>query len=223
MTKNIFTRRTAHSHAVVNRTVTSSALGAVVATLVAAPALAHHPFGGAAPKTVLQGLLSGIGHPIIGFDHLTFVVAVGLLAAVARRGLIVPAAFVIATLIGTGAHIAGLDLPAPELVISASVVVFGLLAAAGDQPNSLAVAGLAALAGVFHGYAYGEAVVGAELAPLIAYLAGFAVAQGAIAFVAYCLSKRTVSKNKTAGLISVRHAGFAVSGAGAALLSGLLV
>ena len=30
---------------------------------------------------MLHGLLSGIGHPIIGFDHLAFVIAVGLIAA----------------------------------------------------------------------------------------------------------------------------------------------
>jgi urease accessory protein len=40
---------------------------------------------------------------------------------------------------------------------------------------------LAALAGLFHGYAYGEAVVGAGMDPIMAYLAGLCLIQMAIA------------------------------------------
>ena len=36
---------------------------------------------------------------------------------------------------------------------------------------------LFAVAGLFHGYAYGEAIVGAETAPLAAYFLGFALIQ----------------------------------------------
>ena len=38
-------------------------------------AIAHHPMGGNTPSTLWEGLLSGVGHPIIGFDHLAFIVA----------------------------------------------------------------------------------------------------------------------------------------------------
>lgn len=221
MKRFLLTRRATANR--LNQTVASSVIGAGMLSLLAMPALAHHPFSGTAPKTFLEGLLSGMGHPVIGFDHLAFVVAIGLLAAVVRKGLIVPTAFVIATLAGTGLHLTGLNLPAAELVIAGSVVVFGLLAVMGERLNPLTVAGLAAVSGVFHGYAYGEAVVGAEATPLVAYLIGFAAVQGAIAFGTYRLSKRAVNKNQMAGLVSVRHAGFVVLGAGAAFLGGLLV
>lgn len=46
-------------------------------------ALAHHAMGGQLPQTFGQGLLSGIGHPVIGVDHFAFVVAVGIVAALA--------------------------------------------------------------------------------------------------------------------------------------------
>ncbi|MEL7333447.1 MAG: HupE/UreJ family protein, partial [Cyanobacteria bacterium J06560_2] len=186
------------------------------------PAIAHHPFGGSAPQTILQGVLSGMGHPVIGLDHLAFVVAAGLLATVVAGGWRVPATFVLATVAGTGLHLAGLNLPAPELVISLSVLVFGALAVVRDRLNPPVVMLLAALAGVFHGYAYGEAVVGAEATPLAAYLLGFVGVQGVIVYAAYWLAQRSVNKNQTAGLISVRHAGFMVLGAGAAFLGGLL-
>ncbi|MEL7329242.1 MAG: HupE/UreJ family protein [Cyanobacteria bacterium J06559_1] len=203
------------------RTV-ASAVGALAAMAIALPAYAHHPFGGSAPQTLMQGFLSGLGHPVIGLDHLAFVIAAGLLAAVVVGGRWVPMAFIGATLAGTGLHLVGLDLPAAELVISTSVVIFGGLAVMRDRLNPVVVCLLAAIAGLFHGYAYGEAVMGAQASPLVAYLIGFAGVQGAIAYVAYLFSRRAIDKNKTVGLVSVRHAGFAVLGAGVAFLGGLV-
>ena len=191
--------------------------------LAAAPALAHHPFGGKAPQTIFEGFLSGIGHPVLGLDHLAFVIAIGLIAAVIRRGFTIPLSFLLAALVGTGLHLSGLNLPAAELVISGSVLVFGILATMGRQLSPPTVVILAAIAGIFHGYAYGEAVVGAEPTPLIAYLIGFSLVQSAIALTAYLISKRTLSQNQTAGFVSVRSAGFIICGAGAAFLGNLLV
>ena len=54
---------------------------ALAAALAAEPALAHHVMGGAMPATFGQGLLSGLGHPIIGLDHLAALVGAGLVAA----------------------------------------------------------------------------------------------------------------------------------------------
>ena len=193
-----------------------------IVLLMGAPASAHHPSGGNTPITFVQGFLSGVGHPVIGLDHLAFVIAVGLLAAVLSRGLWVPIAFVLATVAGTGVHLAELNLPAPELVISVSVLLFGALAVVRNRLNAVVVVLLAAIAGVFHGYAYGEAVVGAEATPLVAYLIGFAGVQGVIAYLSYFLAQRAVNKDQNSGLISVRHAGFMILGAGAAFLGGLV-
>ncbi len=184
--------------------------------------LAHHPFGGSAPNNIFEGILSGAGHPVIGLDHLAFVIAAGLLAAIVVGGWRIPAAFVVATLAGTALHLANLDLPIVEAAISISVLLFGALAVMPGRLNPAVVILLTALAGVFHGYAYGEAVVGAEPTPLLAYLVGFAGVQGAIATITYLLSKRAISQNQTTGLISVRHAGFAVLGVGIAFVGGLI-
>ena len=197
-------------------------LAAIATLLLATPALAHHPFGGEAPQTVFQGLLSGLGHPVIGLDHLAFVIAVGLLAAVLRRRTL-PIVFLLAAVVGTGLHLAELNLPAPEVVISGSVLLFGLLAVTRRQLNAPTVMASAALAGIFHGYAYGEAIIGAEPMPLMAYLAGFTLIQGAIAYTSYFLSQRSLNRDRSAGVIPVRQAGFAICGAGAAFLGSLLV
>ncbi len=203
--------------------LTRGGLAAIAPLLLAAPAMAHHPFGGEAPKNILQGLLSGLGHPVIGLDHLAFVIAVGLLAAVLRRGMLVPIVFLLAAVAGTGLHLAELTLPAPELVISASVLLFGLLAVTCRPLNTPAVMALAAIAGIFHGYAYGEAIIGAEPMPIAAYLAGFTGIQGAIAYATYFLSQRLLNQDRAAGMVSVRQAGFVICGAGAAFLGNLLV
>ena len=57
------------------------ALAAAMILTTTSAALAHHPLGGMTPTSFTEGFLSGIGHPVIGFDHLAFVIAVGLIAA----------------------------------------------------------------------------------------------------------------------------------------------
>ena len=183
------------------------------------PASAHHPFGEQTPGNFVEGFLSGLGHPVIGLDHLVFVVATGLLAAIQPQGLMIPIAFVVTALAGTGIHLMGLDLPAPEIVISASVVLFGGLLATKHRLNWLLVTGLGAIAGLFHGYAYGEAIVGAEPSPLVAYLSGFTLIQLAIALAAYGIAKVVTRKAAEQPALSLRFSGFAIGGAGAAFLS----
>src|SRR5215510_12231222 len=38
-------------------------------SLFATSAFAHHVMGGKTPSTFVEGLLSGVGHPVIGPDH----------------------------------------------------------------------------------------------------------------------------------------------------------
>lgn len=156
-------------------------------------AIAHHPLQGRIPNNFLEGFLSGLGHPLIGLDHLTFVIASGLIAVGKLGNLIIPTSFVIATLIGTIIHLFSWDLPIPEIVIATSVIIWGLLLAVKNNPaifNQKVQASLpiiAALAGIFHGYAYGESIIGAEMTPLSAYLLGFTIIQLVIAFVAFII------------------------------------
>jgi len=62
----------------------------------AQPALAHHLMGGKMPTTFGEGILSGLGHPIIGIDHFAAIVAVGCLAAAHRAAPALAIAFVVA-------------------------------------------------------------------------------------------------------------------------------
>ncbi len=62
------------------------------------PAAAHHALGGTRPTTLVEGFFSGLAHPVIGWDHLAFIIAAGLLAAVINKGIMLPAAFVLTSM-----------------------------------------------------------------------------------------------------------------------------
>ncbi|MBR8829464.1 MAG: HupE/UreJ family protein [Gomphosphaeria aponina SAG 52.96 = DSM 107014] len=163
-------------------------------------AMAHHAFGGETPDNFMKAFLSGLAHPVIGIDHLGFVVASGLIAAGQTLGFFIPVAFVFTALVGTGIHVLAINLPFPELMISASVIAFGVLLAIskgqGKSPKYFGILeiGLAAIAGIFHGYAYGESIVGAEMTPLVGYLVGFTLIQLFIAGLAFLLGKMLLNQ-----------------------------
>ena len=189
----------------------------------AAPVLAHHPNGGQIPSTFIEGFLSGVGHPVIGIDHLVFVIAIGLLAALSnRRGLVIPTAFAISTILGTLIHLQSIDLPAPELIISASVLIIGIFLAKENRTNPILLTVLVAIAGIFHGYAYGESIVGAETTALGAYLIGFGSIQLCVSAIAFYLGRRIISHPKKSSLL-LRFAGFTVCGIGFTFLSNLFL
>ena len=153
--------------------------------MIAEPAWAHHVMGGKLPQTFLQGLLSGFGHPVIGVDHLAAIVGVGILAALAGRSAAVVLAFSVAVIAGVGLHLSGIDLPASELFVGLTTLLIGALVILRQSMSAGRALLLFALAGLVHGYALGESIVGAEASPLVAYLLGLLVMQSAIGVVVY--------------------------------------
>lgn len=146
-------------------------------------ATAHHAMGGRTPSTLFEGLLSGIAHPVIGLDHLAFLLVAALLTVTLKgtARFLVPLAFVGATVAGTLYHIAAAALPMTETLVALSALLGGVavLLLKRSLPAML-VGTLFAGVGIFHGYAYGESIVGAEQTPLLSYLLGFAAVQYAI-------------------------------------------
>jgi urease accessory protein len=187
--------------------------------LCAQQAIAHHPMGGKTPSNLFEGFFSGLAHPLIGLDHFAFVVAIGLLAVGQVRGAFIPAGFVSAALAGTGIHLLNLDLPAAEIAIAGSVIVFGALLVTPNKPNWLVILALGAIAGLFHGYAYGEAIVGAGMTPLVAYLLGFTFIQYGVALVAMLIGNAVSRKSATQPLPWQRFAGLAICSIGVVFLS----
>lgn len=208
-------------------TIQKSTIQSTIATIgalagigvVAAPAFAHHAIDGKVPSNWIEGFVSGLAHPLIGVDHFAFVVAIGLLAVTKPRGVWLPVAFLVAALVGTMTHLLNIDLLAPELFIAGSVLVLGIMLVIQNRPNLLVLGGLATLAGVFHGYAYGESIMGAEMSPLLAYLLGFTGMQLAIAMSAFAIGRQIFHQPESLGL---RYVGFMLCGAGVAFLSSVI-
>jgi urease accessory protein len=153
--------------------------------MITQPAWAHHPMDGKLPQTFLQGLLSGFGHPVIGVDHLAAIVGVGILAALAGRSAAVVLAFSVAVIAGVGLHLSKVNLPAGELLVGLTTLLIGALVVARQSMGAGLAALLFAIAGLVHGYALGESIVGAEASPLVAYLLGLLIMQTAIGVVVY--------------------------------------
>lgn len=193
-------------------------IAALLLTVV--PASAHHVMGGEMPSTFVQGLLSGLGHPVIGLDHLAFLIAVGVAVGVGGLSLALPIVFVVASALGVVIHLYEFNLPAVEIIVASSVVLIGVLVASGRALPLAAWGALFGLAGIFHGYAYGESIVGAEPTPLWAYLIGLVLIQSAISVGAALLTRRA---GESVEAIAPRLAGAVVVGVGLAALLGQLI
>ena len=181
-------------------------------------ALAHHPMGGALPQTFWHGLLSGIGHPVIGIDHLAFIIAAGVAVALAGPRVLLAAVYIAATIAGCLVTAAGgVTPPMMEVAIAASVLLVGGLLMAGTTVPASVFAVLFAIAGLYHGSAYAGAIVGAETTPLAAYLIGFGLVQFAIMVAAGWAAGRARAHAGRAAL-EPRLAGAVVAGVGLTFL-----
>jgi urease accessory protein len=185
--------------------------------LPSAAAFAHHPLAGQEMSTFFHGLMSGVGHPLLGFDHLFFVVLVGVAALYTGRALLAPVAYIITMLLGCLLATSGLIVPGVEAVIALTLLVLGIVVSRGRAlalPHALA---LFAVAGVFHGAAFGGAMASAEANSHSVVLAGYLLGLGAIQYAVSVGAGRvlgTLCKAVQASALEARFAGATVAGAG---------
>jgi len=180
----------------------------------AQPAFAHHLMGGKMPATFGEGILSGLGHPVIGIDHFAAVVAVGCLAAAHRAAPALAIAFVVAMMCGVAVHLQAVTVPSDELLVAASVIVLGAILVFRRDLSAIGALSLFALVGLIHGYALGESIYGAERTPLAAYLIGLAVIQSVVALSAMGIARLFARRDA----VKLRLIGAGVAGIGLAVL-----
>lgn len=145
---------------------------ALALALVPSLGLAHTEVG------VAGGLVTGFLHPILGFDHLVAMVAVGIWGSVLGAPLLMalPIAFPLMMAAGALLGIIGVPLVGVESVIALSAVVLGILVCLRVRPPVWGAIVIVAVFAVFHGYAHGR-----ELPPAsnpLSYAIGFMVATG---------------------------------------------
>ncbi len=154
--------------------------------------LAHHPFGmgNSSELSVLQALASGIGHPLLGPDHLLFLLGITLIGLKKTKNWILPLLAI--GLVGS-AFVQYYPLPdslAPwaEAFVSLSLAIEGLIAL-----NLLSSKWLLPMF-TCHGYLLGSTIVGAEPSPLIGYFFGLLLAQGSLLLLATASSQKVINR-----------------------------
>lgn len=168
---------------------------ALIALIAVSPAHAHHAMDYRLPGTPLEGLVSGLGHPVIGIDHLLFIVGAGVLAAQLDRGALFALLFVACSMLAAAARAGGAPWEMSEIWIAGSLVALGAVAFAMRRPARALVAMLYAAAGGVHGYALAAAIVGAEPTPLYAYFAGLIIVQCAISLGAWTAARWLLARH----------------------------
>jgi urease accessory protein len=195
--------------------------------IFASKTLAHHATGGQTPDNFWNGFLSGLAHPVIGLDHLAFVVASGLIAVGMEQGLLIPIAFAIATLIGTGIHLQGINLLFPEGIIALSVVIFGVILTLkkGLQNHSNLYTDRSGNFGNDRGnfprLCLRRINYRGGVAALVAYLIGFTVTQLAIASGAFFLGSVIKEKLAQQATLISKLIGLAIMAIGTTFLVGI--
>jgi len=156
-----------------NKTIVAFICSALVLTLIPEVAGAHENAGE-------SGFLSGLNHPVFGYDHLIAMVTVGLLSAqIGGRAIwTVPAAFVLLMVFGAVLGVNSIRLPFVEYGIALSVLALGsALLVARKLPVIFAMGFVGGFA-MFHGHAHGTEMP--SLAEPALYAAGFSLATAAL-------------------------------------------
>ncbi len=195
------------------------ALLTAAVAFAATPAFAHHPLGGMAMETFAHGLLSGIGHPLLGFDHLFFILAVGVAALFTGRALTAPLAFVAAMIVGVFVG-TGAEFAITEPMIAVSLLVLGGLVARGRALSASTAMAVFAGLGIFHGIAFASALGGVEATAMVPVMAGYLLGLSALQWgiaVGFGMIVARLWQAKTADAIAARISGAVVAGVGAFL------
>jgi urease accessory protein len=186
---------------------------ALTIALLPGAALAH------SGHAVTGGFLAGLAHPILGWDHVAAMVAVGLWgASLGRPALwVLPLVFPLAMAAGGVLGVLGVPLPGVEAGIAASALILGLMVALTARPPLRVAALLVGAFAVFHGHAHGTELP--EGAGAAVYALGFVLATALLHLAGIALGLLLATP---LGRTAVRGAGGGVGLAGLGFLSGAL-
>jgi urease accessory protein len=186
---------------------------AVPLLLFAGLASAHEGAG------VAGGFASGFMHPILGWDHVIAMVAVGLWGAFLGWPAIwiLPVVFPMVMAFGGVLGVMGVPVPAVETGIAVSAIVLGAMVAAAARPNIRVAAVIVAAFAIFHGHAHGTELPGA--ANPLAYSVGFVMATGLLHLSGIAFGSLT---QWPAGRVMVRASGGVIALLGVGFLTGIV-
>ncbi len=192
----------------INETISKKIFSTIGLTLlsfsfISFPAEAHHPWESQMGDfNFLQGFASGLAHPILGFDHLLFLISVGLVGGVSLFTRVPLLLFV--GLLGTALSqflpiFSGAETVMGFSVACASLVAFGRLPLV-----------LIPIFVFSHGFVLGNAMIGVEQTPLIAYCLGLLVIETLLVYLGR-FALRRFWDNKNIILWSIFGAGVTIT------------
>lgn len=178
--------------------------------LMLSTAAAAHTDGG-----MSGGFVSGFLHPLLGWDHVIAMVAVGLWGAFLGSPAIwvLPVVFPLVMTLGGALGVLGVPLPAVETGIAVSAIALGGMVAGAVRPPIWVAAVLVGAFAIFHGHAHGTELP--QAADPVAYSLGFVIATGSLhlAGIAFGLVTRW-----PAGIKAVRAVGVGIAAGGLGFL-----
>src|ERR1035438_6793908 len=179
--------------------------------LFLAPSASAHEGG------VAGGFSSGFMHPVLGWDHIVAMVAVGLWGAFLGRPAIwvLPIVFPMVMAFGGAIGLSGLHLPAVETGIALSAIVLGAVVAFAVRPPIWVAAVIVGSFAIFHGYAHGVELP--KAADPLGYSLGVVIATGLLHLLGIAIG---LVVRWPAGKVAVRAVGAAIAMAGVAFLTG---
>jgi urease accessory protein len=147
------------------------------------PARAHHllDINGLQP-TPLNGLLSGVLHPVIGPDHLLFLLALSLVGW-QRRGAWMLALLAVG-LLGSASGLLAPGLPGAELIVAGTLSVVALVLW-GWLPFAALLPAMA-----LHGYVLSDSVLGWSAMPVAFYAIGLLLSQASLLLLSLAVLRR---------------------------------
>jgi urease accessory protein len=166
---------------------------------------------------VTGGFLSGFMHPLLGWDHVIAMVAVGLWGAfLGTPGIwILPIVFPLIMAVGGVFGVFGVEIPEVETGIAVSAMVLGAMVAFAARPPIWTAALIVGAFAIFHGHAHGAELPSA--ANPLAYSVGFIVSTGLLHLLGIIFG---LLVRWPAGKLAVQACGGIIAVVGAAFLSG---
>jgi len=134
----------------------------------------------------MGGFMSGLLHPIGGFDHILAMVGVGILAyVIGQKGFTAIISFMVCMIVAALIGYSGVGMVGVEEGILLSIATVVLLIVFSQKIPTLFIASIVGVFGFFHGFAHGTEfangsfvsyIVGFSVSTIILHIVGFAVA-----------------------------------------------
>lgn len=163
------------------------------------PGAQAHMGGGA-----VGGFSAGFMHPVLGWDHVIAMVAVGLWGAFLGTPALwlLPVVFPLVMALGGALGVMGVPLPGVETGIAVSAIALGGMVAGAIRPPIWVAAVIVGTFAIFHGHAHGTELP--QAADPVAFSLGFVIATGLLHLCGIALGLLT---RWPAGITAIRALG----------------